>query len=319
MAHFVIFAGQAGTVTAQSTAGAIAAGGMQFATDGYLIGRGRDSTGHRQRGRAHHPRGSGVTATVASELRGTQGLHKTDFWRTCAHGQQQLHRCHHGIRRRAATWRWRYKRQHQRRRDRRQPCYGQGTLAIDRSNELVLPGAISGGGRVVQNGEGATVFAGNNTFSGGLTVEKGTARAGIANSLRLGPLRVQAGATADLAGFNTTVGGLAGAGDVKLGQGTLTLEQNIGSLYSGVMSGKGGLTQNGSGRLTLAGANAMPAPPPSTTARSFKGPKAHSVLRPPTAWAGMARCNWAASTRAWRRSTTEAASHLAAAAVPRSR
>ena len=34
---FAIFAGQAGTVTAQSTAGAIAAGGMQFATDGYLI------------------------------------------------------------------------------------------------------------------------------------------------------------------------------------------------------------------------------------------------------------------------------------------
>ena len=37
MRTFAIFAGQAGTVTAQSTAGAIAAGGMQFATDGYLI------------------------------------------------------------------------------------------------------------------------------------------------------------------------------------------------------------------------------------------------------------------------------------------
>ena len=35
-------------------------------------------------------------------------------------------------------------------------AYGPGTLAIDRSDELVLRGAISGGGRVVQLGDGGT-------------------------------------------------------------------------------------------------------------------------------------------------------------------
>ena len=138
----------------------------------------------------------GVTATVASELRGTQGLHKTDFGAlvltgnnsytgatTVSDGVLQLGDggTSGSIKGDVIV---------------DSHVYGQGTLAIDRNNELVLPGAISGGGRVVQNGEGATVFAGNNTFSGGLTVEKGTARAGIANSaFGSGLLRVQAGAT----------------------------------------------------------------------------------------------------------------------------
>ena len=34
---FAIFAGQAGVVTTQGAAGAIATGGMQFSTDGYLV------------------------------------------------------------------------------------------------------------------------------------------------------------------------------------------------------------------------------------------------------------------------------------------
>ena len=35
--HIAIFAGQAGVVTTQGAAGAIATGGMQFSTDGYLV------------------------------------------------------------------------------------------------------------------------------------------------------------------------------------------------------------------------------------------------------------------------------------------
>ena len=76
-----------------------------------------------------------------------------------------------------------------------------------------------------------SVFAGNNTYSGGLIVENGTAKAGIENNaFGSGPLRVLAGAAVDLASFGATVGGLAGAGNVLLGQGTLTLEQNSASI-----------------------------------------------------------------------------------------
>ena len=77
-----------------------------------------------------------------------------------------------------------------------------------------------------------SVFAGNNTYSGGLIVENGTAKAGIENNaFGSGPLRVLAGAAVDLASFGATVGGLAGAGNVLLGQGTLTLEQNSASIF----------------------------------------------------------------------------------------
>src|SRR5690606_21551986 len=55
-----------------------------------------------------------------------------------------------------------------------------GVLAFDRSDAATFSGAISGQGKVVQKGTGETVFTGNNTYSGGLTVASGTASAGIA-------------------------------------------------------------------------------------------------------------------------------------------
>ncbi len=93
--------------------------------------------------------------------------------------------------------------------------YGHGTLAIDKTDaggEFNLANNISGDGNVVQRGAGTTVFSGDNTFTGGLTVEKGIAKAGIADyAFGSGLLTVEKDGTADLANFNETVGGLAGA------------------------------------------------------------------------------------------------------------
>ncbi|MPZ37014.1 MAG: autotransporter outer membrane beta-barrel domain-containing protein [Rhizobiales bacterium] len=74
---------------------------------------------------------------------------------------------------------------------------------------------------------------------------------------------MNAGAVADLAGLNETVGGLAGEGNVLLGSGTLTLNQNVNTAFSGVISdtgGPGGLIKNGSGTLDLTGANTYTGP-----------------------------------------------------------
>lgn len=165
-----------------------------------------------------------------------------------------------------------------------------------------------------------SVFAGNNTYSGGLIVENGTAKAGIENNaFGSGPLRVLAGAAVDLASFGATVGGLAGAGNVLLGQGTLTLEQNSASIFSGAMSGKGGLIKNGSGRLTLAGVSSYAGATVVNRGALIQG--AQGALSAASAyWVDRGqRCGWAASIQAWPRSTMQAWSHLAVAAARRFR
>ena len=95
----------------------------------------------------------GGQATLATELRGTQGLDKTDFGAlvftgensysgvtTVRDGTLQLGDggTSGSIRGDVVVG---------------SHAYGPGTLAIDRSDELVLRGAISGGGRVVQRGQ----------------------------------------------------------------------------------------------------------------------------------------------------------------------
>jgi outer membrane autotransporter protein len=60
----------------------------------------------------------------------------------------------------------------------------------------------------------------------------------------------------NLAGFDTTIGAINGAGSIVLGNARLTTgTDGIASLFSGVISGDGSLTKVGTGRLVLTGAN----------------------------------------------------------------
>ncbi len=134
--------------------------------------------------------------------------------------------------------------------------HGGGFDIADAGNTFTVAQQLSGQGAVWKRGDGTLVLSGDNSFAGGLTVENGTARAGIADhAFGSGLLTVKDGATADFANFNMTTGGLAGAGHVAMGSGNLTLDQGVDTLFSGVIDGSGTLTKAGSGTLTLAGAN----------------------------------------------------------------
>ncbi|MCL8000040.1 autotransporter outer membrane beta-barrel domain-containing protein [Brucella sp. 21LCYQ03] len=254
--QFAVFTGTAGTVTVDDSGGSVSTSGMQFATDGYRV-----------EGNAIILAGDttpiirvdkNVTATIAAELQGSHGLQKTDFGRLVLTGANHYTggtTVNEGILQLgdgaasgsidgdvvlART------------------AYGYGTLAFDRADAISFKGAISGEGAVLQQGKGTTTFAGNNSFSGGLTILSGTAQAGIAdNAFGSSRLTIDTGATADLNNFNTTVQGLLdgkdGGGTVALGSATLTLNQDFDSIFTGTFSGTGGVVKNGAGSLTLSG------------------------------------------------------------------
>ncbi|TPI99681.1 autotransporter outer membrane beta-barrel domain-containing protein [Mesorhizobium sp. B2-8-1] len=66
-------------------------------------------------------------------------------------------------------------------------------------------------------------------------------------------MTVNAGATLDLNNLSNTVAGLAGAGSVNLGSGTLTVSNGFGLVFSGGVTGTGGLVKSGPGGQTLSG------------------------------------------------------------------
>ncbi|MGW6781037.1 autotransporter outer membrane beta-barrel domain-containing protein [Brucella pseudogrignonensis] len=143
--------------------------------------------------------------------------------------------------------------------------YGTGAFAINKNADFPLLNQISGLGAVYKRGTGITTFSGDNSFSGGLNVEAGTAKAGIADhAFGAGLVTIADGAILDLADLNETIGGLDGLnpadghghdGNITLGSGTLTLNQDLHGDYSGTISGSGGIVKNGAGDLVLYGAN----------------------------------------------------------------
>ncbi|WP_171026298.1 autotransporter outer membrane beta-barrel domain-containing protein [Mesorhizobium comanense] len=98
-------------------------------------------------------------------------------------------------------------------------------------------------------------FANNNTYSTATDVAQGTLKAGSANIFsKNSAYTVETGATLALNNFSQEIGSLAGAGSVTTGSATLTTGGNDKStVFSGGLSGSGGLIKTGSGTFELSG------------------------------------------------------------------
>ncbi|WP_213775998.1 autotransporter domain-containing protein, partial [Bradyrhizobium sp. dw_78] len=137
-----------------------------------------------------------------------------------------------------------------------------GTLAFNRSNASAFTGAISGTGGVTKLGAGVLTLSGSGTYAGATLVNAGTFQAGAANVFSPGSaFTIASGATLNLAGFDNSIGSLAGSGGVTLGSATLASgNDGTSTTFSGAIGGTGGLTKTGGGALSLTGASTYTGP-----------------------------------------------------------
>ncbi len=258
---FAIFQGAPGTVTVDDSAGAISITGMHFAVDGYtLTGDALQLAGHAG-DQVSIDVGDGTSAsagykaTINNLLTGNTGLTKNDFGTLILTGSS------------AYTG---------------ETDINEGTLAlggngsIADSNNIVIYGRgvldISGtsGGATIRNlendgstnssvvlgGKTLTIsnafgdgFSGAISGTGGLTISNGWFTLWRAAYTGLTTINAGAGLQVGFSGSGASI-----AGDV-VDNGSLKFFHNDDVTYGGVISGTGTLIQEGTGKLTLAGAN----------------------------------------------------------------
>lgn len=143
-------------------------------------------------------------------------------------------------------------------------------LKADAAGAIVnMTGDITGNGALTQTATTASdavfQFSGNNSYSGATTINAGMLRAGSTTGLSSASAHtIAAAANLRLNGFNSSIGSLAGAGNVtntSATSATLTVgADGTSTSFSGVIAdGVGGgalsLTKTGAGSLTLSGVN----------------------------------------------------------------
>ena len=104
-----------------------------------------------------------------------------------------------------------------------------GTLAFDRTDSLVLSGAITGGGGVVQIGPGTTVLTNTSLYTGGTIINAGTLQIGNGG----------------------TSGSISGS---VIDSATLAFDRSDSLSFAGTISGSGGVSIVG-GNITLTAVN----------------------------------------------------------------
>lgn len=286
---FAIFTGSPGTVAVDGGAGAVQAMGMQFASSGYtlagdpltLLGTGGGAKAEIRVGDGGAG-SAGYTATVNNTITGTAGIVKTgdgtlvlggtniyaggtavqagtlsvsaDVNLGAAGGSVALDGGRLQVAGTGFTGTAR---------NIDIGAAGGGIEVADAGLDFVASGALGGSGTLVKSGDGTLTLAGSSTHTGSMSIAAGTLRMGAANLLNAASpiaLADKAGATLDLNGFDQTVGSLAGGGsaggELKLGSATLaTGGDNTSTTFGGAVTGGGNLVKQGTGNLTLSGAN----------------------------------------------------------------
>lgn len=134
-----------------------------------------------------------------------------------------------------------------------------GTISVNGSTTLTVGNVIAGTGSLIQSNTGTLAFTAANTYSGATFANAGTLALGHVNALQNSTLTTATAGnvTFTLAGANTyNLGGLAGNDTVALGANSLSVgANNETSIFTGVLTGTGGLVKVGAGTLNLTGAN----------------------------------------------------------------
>ncbi|WP_248133114.1 autotransporter-associated beta strand repeat-containing protein, partial [Pseudomonas sp. B329] len=133
----------------------------------------------------------------------------------------------------------------------------QGWIDIAESDLVVsAKKAVTGTGSLTKLGAGTLALSGPNSYTGGTLVEEGILRADTGVGFVNNTAYSINGGALDLNGFDLIASKLEGKGGaVRLGAGSLTLDQSVNTRYDGSIEGSGGLTKSGSGGLILNGQN----------------------------------------------------------------
>lgn len=127
-----------------------------------------------------------------------------------------------------------------------------GALSFNRSDTLTFDGAISGTGRVSQDGFGTTVLTADNSYSGGTTITTGTLQignGGASGTLGSGPVVDDSVLAINRSGVFEIPGVISGVGRLdQMGPGTTILTGD--NTYSGGTTISGGALQLGNGGTT---------------------------------------------------------------------
>jgi fibronectin-binding autotransporter adhesin len=133
--------------------------------------------------------------------------------------------------------------------------------ALSKTYSLSGAGRISGSGGVTKKGASTVTVSTANDYSGNTEISAGTFKLAAANVIPdgTGKGNTSVDGTLDLAGFNETINGLGGAGqitDSAAGSSSLTVgNDNASSTFAGALTGTVALVKTGGGTLTLTGAS----------------------------------------------------------------
>lgn len=274
---FSIFGGAAGTVTVDSSAGAIEAQGIQFASDGYhLVGDGLAliSTIPSALGEVRVGDGSQAasawTAYVDNSLAGA-GIDKTGMGTLVLRGSNtytqstrlslgtlsvssdaNLGASSANLNFEGGTLRVTGTSFQSTARSVVFGSAGGGVDIADASNTFTLGQALSGSGALTKLGDGTLVLSGNNSYSGGTLISAGTLT-GSAGSFGSGAIVDNAALVLHQTTDATLTNAISGSGSLtKTGAGNLTLGSN--SYSGGTLISAGTLTGSadsfGSGAIT---------------------------------------------------------------------